>query len=412
MATMTFKFSQYPQELEEISRMLSDSPIEGDGVMQYDTHPRLFLSMDGSKRLQVLIDDLYEEKQYKKKVSRNFISNTFDRWITQRKNNASFSSMEIQFQKLQDEYREMSQKQIIISPVFGLKLELDSFTIGDVKLIKYSNSQFYEQWAETFENEKRIENPEIFPKISHDTVCLEYSDVLEVERAMEIAQQEFETALNILRYTVSRNEFLNKHIFFDLFSGEDRRKYKRFMAVTENGEQSREHGRYDGPDEPLILDAMWLKSANAEGLNELSRIVSAPMLNKIEEMILRSVYWFGNYQSQKNLDNQLMSLAFSIESGMATSPGDNITTMLSEGIAILLGKDKEERIMIRDDFKKLYDLRSKISHGSKTLLGINDISKMDDYARRLVKRLLELSSMYSTSDELRKHVNDAKLSAP
>ena len=71
---------------------------------------------------------------------------------------------------------------------------------------------------------------------------------------------------------------------------------------------------------------------------------------------------FWNALTANNISQSFLNLTIMLESLLSTSRNE-ITHILSERAAILLGKTPENRIGIYNDFKKIYSQRSKIVHG-------------------------------------------------
>ena len=68
---------------------------------------------------------------------------------------------------------------------------------------------------------------------------------------------------------------------------------------------------------------------------------------------------------------------------------------LSNRIATLLGESTDERISIQEKFKKLYDLRSAVVHGSKSLSPNPDTSLIFTWLKESILRFLVLSKKYN-----------------
>lgn len=72
-----------------------------------------------------------------------------------------------------------------------------------------------------------------------------------------------------------------------------------------------------------------------------------------------------------------------------------LTRMLSDRCAYLVGRSHESRGIIRENFKKLYEVRSKIVHGVTTSLDSDQVSYLD-WGRNILEAsiLKELNLMY------------------
>ncbi|MVN89471.1 hypothetical protein GO986_22305 [Deinococcus sp. HMF7620] len=406
----TTGFAQFPPQLTALAQALTEVSTGEDGEISYESLPPFYLPAEQGRQLQKLVDDLYGPLKYSTRYAWDELLNMFDQWIIEERNGAAKKTLEERFAALRADFQAPCPKQIVVMPVYGLELKLDKLSIGHVQFVKYGDTAYRKRWADDMAAHPRLELQEVFLPLDDDVTCLHYETHATQERAAQLAQQAALGVLNVLRYTVSRSQFADQHVQFDLFSGENRKRFRRFLVVNEHGTKALEHGHYAGPDESLVLDAAWYASAQAVGLDDISTFLKQDQLTPMQTVLFAAVYWFGNYQAQSSLDNQLLSLATSIEAGLGTRAQDNITVKLAEGLAVLLGQDREERIRIREDFKKLYKLRSGVSHGSQAKVTSADVGRFDGYARRLIHVLIQSTARFKSHEELRQHIDDCKMS--
>ena len=116
---------------------------------------------------------------------------------------------------------------------------------------------------------------------------------------------------------------------------------------------------------------------------------------------------FSNFeQSVKtdNIDLAFLSLMICIE--VIYSPKTELRNRVSRGVAILLGRDRDESIGIYKIMKDLYDKRSSLVHSGKSI-SENDLLVLRDYARESIKRLLRIDNnkLLEKLDRFREEIN-------
>lgn len=128
-----------------------------------------------------------------------------------------------------------------------------------------------------------------------------------------------------------------------------------------------------------------------------------------DEYLQIATSYFRRGRLDDYFDSKFIDWFIALES--LYSKGEERTEMrfrLSNRIATMLGTTMEERVFIQDKFKKLYDLRSAVVHGSKSLSPNADTALVFTWLKESILRFLELSKNYS-HDEIVSKIDNAMI---
>lgn len=98
------------------------------------------------------------------------------------------------------------------------------------------------------------------------------------------------------------------------------------------------------------------------------------MSNEPEAARVKSAMeWCFDSYATENTTLSFLQTCFGLEALFGEESGsENLTKTLADRCAYLTGTNIKGRKTIRDNFKSLYEIRSKIVHGSATSLGSNE----------------------------------------
>ena len=146
------------------------------------------------------------------------------------------------------------------------------------------------------------------------------------------------------------------------------------------------------------------------GIFKASEILNKPKYSDFEETILLGIHWFANSLSQKEIENQFLSLMIILEVFLTPGGTEPITKSISESIARILLAGLNKRKALKDDVKKLYKKRSAIVHGrKKDMPSAEDVSQLRAIASDLILWMIEKSDRFENKDELLDYIEDRSL---
>ena len=115
--------------------------------------------------------------------------------------------------------------------------------------------------------------------------------------------------------------------------------------------------------------------------------------SELETRIINAVNWIGMAVAEKNHAIAFTQAIFAVECLLQYQQtgepiSKSIVASIGEEVAFLLGKDIDSRKAWEKQFKSLYGIRSKISHGKSTDITVYEVLAAIDLAKRLVIELL------------------------
>jgi len=105
------------------------------------------------------------------------------------------------------------------------------------------------------------------------------------------------------------------------------------------------------------------------------------------EPIKSAIEWAFDSHANDNDTLAFIQACIGIEAVIGDDTKDNITATLADRCAYLLGDSISARKKIRENFEKLYDIRSKVVHGRKACLD-DEQRHFLDYAQIMLKRVI------------------------
>jgi hypothetical protein len=162
-------------------------------------------------------------------------------------------------------------------------------------------------------------------------------------------------------------------------------------------------------DDPYYFD----KSIGNDKLWELLR---TPSIDKMKKRIISGIEWIGKANSEINIKNRFLFYLISLESVFTfqekTLISPSIVSTLCEGVAFILGNDKEERLEIDRIIKKLYEIRSALSHGSDKSISEQELQLACFYSTNIIRAFLVVDELFAikSPEDLNKYIKSKKYS--
>jgi hypothetical protein len=147
--------------------------------------------------------------------------------------------------------------------------------------------------------------------------------------------------------------------------------------------------------------------------NELKRFwkfIKEVKIGDIDKNLNLAIRRFNSAYEKKNDEDRLIDCVIALESLLSKKGERNIPLRFKLGIrtALLLGKNTEEREIIKQEIQEIYDARSRMVHGGEvTKLGVfkdlkDLVDSAEEYVRMTIKALLQLDIKYGRMSALEK----------
>ena len=216
------------------------------------------------------------------------------------------------------------------------------------------------------------------------------------EKAIEIADEQFERFELILRYLIGRP---TTHFEVGILNYQGWR-HRRAYVFADDGELSSSISNH-GPIEPINLDNPYFKSEE-DGHKYAWEMVNELNLNKFQNRVVLAIEWIGQSIAEPSPQSAFLKAAIALEIiftyNEKTIIVPSILNQISEGTALILGTSVEERIKLESKVKSLYALRSAIVHSGDKNISKEDHESMLSVARSVIGKLI-------TSEKLKKIVS-------
>lgn len=322
---------------------------------------------------------------------------------------------------LYNELSNYSTQWRVIVPIDGLTMnEVDELPIGQAKLFEMNEMRLNELaslFKEIILTTKHTdqEKSEIVSStrerlgVMLGQVCAEVFVVAEPNRAKERAENQARLALEVLIFGIPLLFQDGLKVKLGL-NGESRSFLRTIPLVSTAGDYcSIKHERIGS------LASFEIKKETIELYSKLNVFVLSDILkkgstiNEFESILLRSLHWFASAINQSEIENKFLNLIIAAETLLTPKDGNPITTAIAEGIALILETQVDKRKNLKQLVKRLYGLRSAVSHGGKKVILEADYKTLQAIIGSLILKLLRLKNNFTKQQDLLDWIEDLKL---
>jgi hypothetical protein len=230
--------------------------------------------------------------------------------------------------------------------------------------------------------------------------------VAEPERAAQIAFEEAERAVSLLRFFSPAN-FDPQLISYCGISGTQHLDYRRFLILREQVGIEFSTGFADKSRKSWELSNSDIQLYRTHGLDILSSLLNKPKRTKFQQELLDALLLYSKSCLAKNFSDKLIYILIAIESMFLKNSSEPLGTNIGERMAYFAGHSAKEREEIADNLKKIYSLRSSFLHHGQTIT-IDHLGIMEEFmitAWRCLQGLVTLA----VNDETTKDALFSKL---
>lgn len=320
------------------------------------------------------------------------------------------------------------QEWIVLVPLSGLEVGLDSIKLGKITIFKMTQQkteEFLTQFDKiTLATKSTTEAKQEMIQMSHNIfesllgdACAKFHAIAEPERARERAEEETRRVLDILRYCIPFLYTSNLRVNLSL-KGERNRQLRWTPIVSCDKKSASLRSRVIGPIAPFELNNKNIDKMKKIGVFELFNVLAKrkQQLSNFEEALLRSIHWFSNHLDQYEIENQFLNLVTCLETLLTPRDNDPISTAIAEGIAILLITSSDNRddmikrrMDIKSRVKELYGKRSGISHGGSKQIFESEVRELRMIAKILIIEMIRRKDEFRSQKELLSWIEKQKL---
>jgi hypothetical protein len=154
---------------------------------------------------------------------------------------------------------------------------------------------------------------------------------------------------------------------------------------------------------PCNLHEDILRNIDTNLLSRLEEILLTGGENEMQRKLLRGFHWIGEATKPDKFDSKAVKLVFGLEA-MIRGRSGRLRDSLAERAAFLVGCDAVERLLISEEIKKVYDLRSDIVHGQIIDLAKINLEADSKLIRRVAWAVLQNIDQFENIKQLKEWV--------
>lgn len=296
-----------------------------------------------------LLKELLDKEKWGEKFSEKYVDKVLQ--------NSMFTLLTSGIEKATEDFVEIchnietySVDQTIYIPLGGITMyDVEDIFLGRVQIIKITEAILKEvieaitvitRTTKNSPEEQELfiqEESEYFSREFLGKICAIYRVVAEPFRAIELAEQETQRALDLLRYSIPHipQRKMEDRVRID-FSSQVPFGYQPAINLSSAGYFKNSQLRNFNYE----ISASNLKVLEEIRVFELSNILKKPyeQVNEFEGLLLRGIHWFARSQTQVDVENEFLNLTTCLEVFFTSKGGDPISSSIAEGVALILGK--------------------------------------------------------------------------
>ena len=219
-----------------------------------------------------------------------------------------------------------------------------------------------------------------------DGVFVQYeATAREPQRAIELADEVFRKLEGLLRVAAGVWHESAQIRILD----EAGQWYREAIAIgRQSGGEKYERSPYVCD---ICIDEV-VKSIESNHPSKYWPLVDRSQLSDLEKRALRGILWLGKAYSSRRTEDAFLQCAIALEVALVLNHRDVITPsilyQLAESVAVLLGRNQEERLRIDKEMREFYGKRSAIVHKGSDEVSREDCARFLSYARSCLIFLL------------------------
>lgn len=354
---------------------------------------------------KAILKQFLKERGWRDKFTEKFIAENVKEIILKMIKDGNDQNAGIYLDEMIEKLESFSTEQMVYIPISGIQTPVTEIKIGNIKF-KYMESAETEEFIEKIKHDP-IDTDKINKHIK-EHVCAEYCATAEPDRALELAEEETRRAIDLLRYAIPFIYGQSWRVAVGM-SGDTCTSY-RYIPINPNGARSfSSRGIIVGPINKFEFSEENMEILDKIGVFKLSKILQKNNLNPFEKDLLSSVHWFANGQIKVERADKLLNLITCLEILLTPIGNDPISQNVAEGAAILIDESPIERKKTKGRIKKLYKLRSKLTHHGEGDVTDSDIADLIYIDKAVLWVLINKIGEFGTREELHKWIEYKKL---
>jgi len=351
-------------------------------------------------RFNKLIQNLHSTEQLNQKISLKFIEAESFNWVIEvYKNQQAVSNL---YNYLITKAEAEIKAYTFYFPILNLEIE-QSFKIGQAEFMYFTKEYFDNLYKilrakdDTYTEEYFSQ---IFRKDFQGQVLAKITVTAEKEKAEEIAKQDSEIAVDVLKLYSESAIVPERKTMFDLNYKLGYQVQSNFLTQKANESDglsiSTKFNNY-----PLNITKRLYQSASQSGLKIFSEYISLKKKDELHEIIIQSIHLFGSAISNWDLHLRCVNLITILESiFLQAEESNNMEHKTKARLSKALTDKHQEKERIKSIFSNIYQVRHKMIHKAKRIeIDSKELSEAQMNMVKLFLRLIELNTKFGFKDK-------------
>jgi hypothetical protein len=360
-----------------------------------------------------LCRQLYETAQLNLTVSETFVVDRCFEWLRQR-------HLEITRLGLTDfVFAECARHVITLDvwlPLIGLEVEKE-LELGSV-ILKSIRQADWRRWVSDWHTRHTGEISRLRQfLLDVETDCLTVAvcrTIAEPIKAVEIAIEKTEEALDVLRYFSPSNHYPSTPAFCSIAGSEPVSRPKHLIlqngylasaGITLNTLRARH---------PWRIDESLMGKMRGMGFDTLASLLkkSASDRTELQNDFVKALAIYSKSSIAQNLTDKLLYAVLTMESLLLKDQSESLQKHIGERMAFMTGNSLKARIAIIDNYKKAYALRSLAVHHGRQVKQ-EELEVLEQFIPGTwftLKWIVAKFDQFNTKQEMIEHIDDIKFS--
>ena len=373
---------------------------------------RMSISNEAEKKHDGLVIALLNQG-WDVKFSRDFLSKKLNSIYAHFMKTGLVDSLGIGFEKLVGEYENYNTEHIVALPLGGMIMGIESLEIGKITLRKATPEYLQRVLIGRTEDISQELVDEYVKNVlgeRKETVCAEFRVVAEEGRAEERAIDECNRTLDILRFALPI--LIGRHWKAAIGFDHEVLGVNWYQAVifAVGEDQGRKHSNKNFSPSALFINNEAITTLEEIGVFKLSNILKKetdPITN-FEHLVLRGIHWYSTSKKTIELENKFLNLTTCLETFFTPNDNSPIVNAVAEGCAFVLWEEVEKRKSLFQTVKRLYRIRSGLSHGGKIATLYSEVEEIESIAWHLLYWMISKLGEFQTQESLRQWIQEQK----
>lgn len=363
------------------------------------------------KKLQDLAQAMLRANSLKNFISMKYLLDVIFEWMEGRYRNATSANM-VKF--VLENCKNCIKEMEIWIPIAYLCIE-DDIKIGKI-IFKTFQKNMFEEWMRIV-GEKNPDIKEAYiaelKKLQskhQGTAAATIKLIAEPIRAQEIAVEETEKSLSILRFFSPVNLDPELHSYCQIYGKENIESMKIFLFEKETPLPNIIEELIGKQPIYWSIDKRILLRMSAGPLKILSQLLETEKLTEFQKKILDAVLLYSKSSISKNLQDKLLYTLIALETILLKNSNEPIQQNVGDRIAFFMSDKPKERKRISKNFKDIYTIRSSFIHHGQMREDLEKLRNFMESACFLFNKLIFFSKKFDTTNDFINSIEKIKYS--